>query len=480
MGDDVSQPGSDGASAPDPSVTFACVLYRGEDIPEHSKGIFTPEWVDRLYRGIKRNCTRPFRFVCYVDDDYEFSEPVVTERLVLPYRNMFSLLEPFREKGRVVFMGLDTIITGNIDFLADYDGPFRMLKDPWQEGECSGVMLFPPIPGLWADIERNHAEYAKRETMFGYPSDMVFLNGWPHQVMDGPSNGIYSYKAHIKESPALIDHAKVVYFHGREKPHELSGLGWVDEHWGPPIDEPTPYAKTLNNAVENHLANIRKNLQGNVPQFNGGHGRNALICCGGPSLEYALADLKDREGDIFATNGVHDYLLERGIVPRYHVILDSRPENVCFVENPDRRVRYLLAAEVHPSLYEALEGYDVTMWHTPMSKGIVNRLMVCGGATVGLKSMYLAHLMGYRDHFVYGMDSCYIDERDHAYPQDMNTPSKMEVTVAGRTFVCDPWMVEQAKAFQKQARTLADNGCRVYVHGDGLIAWISKQQKEST
>jgi hypothetical protein len=77
-------------------VTVACVLYQGEDVPSYSLGIFTPEWVDRLYRGIKRNTTRDFRFVCFVDRDYEFSEPVEAKKLELPYRNMFSLLEPFR------------------------------------------------------------------------------------------------------------------------------------------------------------------------------------------------------------------------------------------------------------------------------------------------------------------------------------------------------------------------------------------------
>ena len=105
------------------SVTVACVLYQGQDVPAHSLGIFTPEWVDRLYRGIKRNTTRPFRFVCFVDREYEFKEPIESIPLKLPYRNMFSLLEPFSEDlGQVLFMGLDTIITGNIDHLMDYRG----------------------------------------------------------------------------------------------------------------------------------------------------------------------------------------------------------------------------------------------------------------------------------------------------------------------------------------------------------------------
>lgn len=217
-------------------LTFACVLYQGgNDIPEHSRGIFNEVWVDRLYRGIRRFVNRNFRFVCFVDrDDYQFQEPVETKRLWMSHRNMLSLLEPFREDmGRVIFMGLDTIIVGPMDSLLAYDGPFAMLRDPYKpEIGCSGVMSFPYTPSVWAKFSESGGRGTE---MFGHPSDMGFLNTVPHEYLDDHGvTGIYSYKAHIRQTPAMLQMASIVYFHGRLKPHELD-LGWVRRYWGEPL-----------------------------------------------------------------------------------------------------------------------------------------------------------------------------------------------------------------------------------------------------
>ena len=212
-------------------ITVACALFRGRDVPEHSLGIFTPEWVDRLYRGAARNTTRPFRLVCYTDQEYEFAEPVDQRPLVMPYRNCLALLECFREDlGRVVFMGLDTIIVGNIDAVMDYDGPLAMLPDPLAPRPCSGVMAYPYTPQIWEAFERDHEEISRSSLLGGYPSDMTFLATQIHALIDDA--GIYSYKAHCRGGvPA---DAKIVYFHGWEKPHELRH-DWIREHWGPPL-----------------------------------------------------------------------------------------------------------------------------------------------------------------------------------------------------------------------------------------------------
>jgi hypothetical protein len=43
------------------TATIACVLRSG--------GIYTPEWVHRLKRGIERHASAPPRFVCLSDVD---------------------------------------------------------------------------------------------------------------------------------------------------------------------------------------------------------------------------------------------------------------------------------------------------------------------------------------------------------------------------------------------------------------------------
>lgn len=461
-------------------VTVACVLYQGEDVPGHSKGIFDEEWVNRLYRGIKRNTTKNFRFVCYVDQEYEFSEPIEQRPFKLPYKNMFSLLEPFQCDEKVIFMGLDTIITGNIDYLFDLNG-FWMLRDPYfPERDCSGVMVFDPQPELWDFILGNHERLAKEHTMFGLPSDMIFLDKVNHATLKGPENGIYSYKVHIKGKP-LPTNCNIVYFHGREKPHELTE-DWVKEHWGE--SHKIEYADSLNNDRQVMLDQFRENLKRDLPWFDETNTkRSALIVGGGPSLQDVLPKLRfhRKYGDIFALNGTHDFLIERGIVPDYHVLLDSRPENVCFVQKPHKKVTYLVSAFCHPSVFDALEGYKVILWMSDMEgvqslvQGIQHKpvVLIGGGATVGMKTMYMNYLMGYRKFHFFGFDSCYREEKNHAYPQPMNDKeSRLTIDAAGKQFVCAPWMAKQAMEFQGQARKLLDLGCEINVHGEGLISWI--------
>lgn len=469
-------------------VEIACVLYQGEDVPEHSKGIFDAEWVDRLYRGIKRNTTRDFRFVCYSDQEYPFKEPIERRPFRLPYKNMFSLLEPFQSTERTIFMGLDTIITGNIDFLFDLEG-FWMLRDPYfPERDCSGVMVFDPQPELWEFIEGNHERLANENRMFGHPSDMIFLDKVSHKTIEGPERGIYSYKVHVRDS-GLPKDAKIVYFHGREKPHELSEP-WVIEHWG--HGRKISYSDSLNNDRKVMLEQVRQNLERDLPWFAEQNIPRcaALIVGGGPSLKESLTKLRflKQFADIFALNGAHDYLIERGIVPNYHVLLDSRPANVDFVKRPKKRVKYLVSAFCHPSVFDALEGYDVTLWVNDMD-GVMNLIkpyvdsrpvvLVGGGATVGMKTMYLTYLMGYRKFHFFGFDSCYRGDNNHAYRQAMNDKeSRLEVEANGKKFTVAPWMAKQAMEFQGQARKLIDLGCEINVHGDGLIAWIMQKWNE--
>ena len=52
--------------------------------------------------------------------------------------------------------------------------------------------------------------------------------------VDNIHEGIYSYKVHIMDEPDLIENAKIIYFHGKPKQHEL-GTYPVDDlirsHW---------------------------------------------------------------------------------------------------------------------------------------------------------------------------------------------------------------------------------------------------------
>jgi hypothetical protein len=251
----------------------------------------------------------------------------------------------------------------------------------------------------------------------------------------------------------------------------------------------------LNTPPEVIRSQVEANLALNLPLFVGGPTIKgaALIVGGGPSLNDMLPGLRfhqGRKGIIFALNGAHDWLIERGITPDFHVLLDARKDNARFVQNPCGDVTYLIATQCHPSVFEALKGQDVIQWNACLSNPDHDRevaekfkhkpvMMVGGGSTVGLKTINLAYLWGFRKIHLYGFDSSYKDGKNHAYRQDINdSESLMEVTVNSRTFTCAPWMANQANEFQDQLAQLDKLGVSIHVHGDGLIPWINKQHME--
>ena len=210
--------------------TVACALFEGRDVPVYSRDIYDPEWVDKLFRGVKRNTTKPFRFVCMTDfPPLVFDEPIKTIKFKTFKDNWLCLMEAFRVTGDPVMMlGLDTIITGDLDEILDHRPKFAMLKDPYQpQRMCNGVTMWQDRRDLYDRIVK---EGIGRDCyMGGHPSEMLWLakHGHPTDLADRFPGQIKSYKAEVKKGG--IEDARIVYFHGREKPHEIDHP--VLRHW---------------------------------------------------------------------------------------------------------------------------------------------------------------------------------------------------------------------------------------------------------
>lgn len=101
-------------------LTIATMLWQHNGRSHGFSQCYTPEWVDKLYRGFERNLSEPFRFVCFTDQDYDFSEPVETLCIGESKPWYGCYIEPFQIEGPLMVVGLDTVITGNCDALAGY------------------------------------------------------------------------------------------------------------------------------------------------------------------------------------------------------------------------------------------------------------------------------------------------------------------------------------------------------------------------
>lgn len=202
-------------------LTVCTLLWGANSNSRSFSTMYTPEWVDRLARGFRRNLTVPYRFVCFTDRNYSFAEQVEQERIRATVPDYGTCIEPYRLNVPMILVGLDTVVTGNIDHLADYclsDMPFALPRDPYQpERACNGVALVPA--GMEGVASGPMA-----------PNDMDQVRRFPHVFIDDVFPGqVQSFKGAVRDQ-GLCD-TRICYFHGREKPHELPAGHPILEHW---------------------------------------------------------------------------------------------------------------------------------------------------------------------------------------------------------------------------------------------------------
>lgn len=403
---------------------------------------------------------------------------------------LFSKGMPWKLGDEVLYMDLDMCVTGRLEGL-----PHGIIKDWHWPGYNSSVMRWKhgQHSAIWErftpDVMARPSEALKGLLPKGQ------INGgdqeWIGQVSAWdtfPEGMFVSYRNAHAWPP---EGAKGVVFHGDPKPHEITE-GWVPSTWKIGGYTAVPELKGMNVTHDFAYNNVRINSARDLPWFTGHEERKeaAVIVGGGPSMRDSIKAIRDhrrRGAKIITVNNALNYLHDRSITPDVHVMLDARAENASMVKNAPKDVRYFLASQVHPDVFDALSGHDVSVWHNGMGSGEALReildpwwnekpiCLVPGGGTVGLRAINLAWLSGYRKVHLYGFDSCYQDDQHHAYSQSLNDGEETQTVALGdKTYKCARWMIRQAMEFQDQYRFLTDQGVKVIAHGKGLIPDMQK------
>ena len=239
------------------------------------------------------------------------------------------------------------------------------------------------------------------------------------------------------------------------------------------LDITSKYAVT----PEEHLANVRESIGLNLPSLQKGEVTQEpiAIVCFGPSLRTTRREIRHFT-KIMTCSGAHDYLIEHGLVPNWHVEGDPRPHKAVFVKHPHRRVQYLIASSCHPKLFQALKGRDIRIWHTLMKAEDLLTLnhyppgdwVLTGGTNMGMRMLVVARLLGFVNQHVFGMD-CSAEETMHGgyHPNEPPKTKYVEVKVGDRVFQTTKLFLCYAKQFFHEAIQLPD--VHITLHGDGLL-----------
>jgi len=238
------------------------------------------------------------------------------------------------------------------------------------------------------------------------------------------------------------------------------------------------------------------------------HDGRVCIVAFGPSLKHTWHTLRHERkafgAKIVSVSGSHDFLIERGIIPDYHIEVDPREHKGFFTRNPHPDVTYWPASCCHPTLINNLveSGCKLALWHVYNSdtdRKIVDKngpdpdgWLICGGGSVGCRAVNVMYTRGYRTFSMYGMD-CSFDEHDqHAGPHSGKKHIEWNVRSGDRWFRSSANLVYTARGFFQNLRVLNEASAandepfiegtkdrvEMFFNGDGLLQSMAQRMND--
>lgn len=202
-------------------LTVACVninnyLNRGQ------------EYVDKLYAMVKRNLNQRFDFHCINENN----STGWWANMNHGWWAKVDLFEPGKFSGRVLYIDLDSVITGPLDQLVEHKGIIDMQYWDGKFPEYnSSVMVWDA--GEHEEIFTKYTSDIPKWTVVGSKMFKNFEGDqeWIQYISTWntfPPGMVQSYKFNCTE--ILQKECKICTFHGHPKPHEVT-TGWVPEYW---------------------------------------------------------------------------------------------------------------------------------------------------------------------------------------------------------------------------------------------------------
>lgn len=209
------------------------------------------------------------------------------------------------------------------------------------------------------------------------------------------------------------------------------------------------------------------------------NGRVAIVC-GAPSMKNKLDEIRALQDDgvlIWSVNGSHDFLVDNGVKPDFFAMVDARHIND-FCDKPQNDCVYLIASQCNPKVFRKLSKYRRMLWHCAHSdfptekvdaiakkRGNLQWTLIGARKTIGLCSAFLAYTLGFRDLYLYGMDSSFTDYQ-HSYTQKQN---EQDTVIDIEGYKTTPTLAQQADIYPQVKKQLQDAGVTIHMRSEGLI-----------
>ena len=214
---------------------------------------YGPEYVNRLYRGVKAHMDRPFRFVCFTDDPTgldreieaaQFPEPPQNWKFGWP--NIFVKLCLFRTglanlEGPTLFLDIDQIIVGDMGRFFDYKpGGFCIIRN-WIELRKRLFRRLPKIGNSSCfrfeaggkfgyvyekfltemDVAVDQAYYRTEQAYMTHAVGLDKVNWWPTSwVKSFKRSCVRVFPLNLFLDSKKPKGASILCFHGAPSPHE--------------------------------------------------------------------------------------------------------------------------------------------------------------------------------------------------------------------------------------------------------------------
>lgn len=231
---------------------------------------YGPEYVNRLYAGVRRHTKMPVRFVCFTDNADGLHQGI--DVLPLPPINIPSRIASYKPwpklsvwqaplfdiTGDVLFLDIDLIITGPLDDFFTYcPGEYCVIENWTQIGQGVGntsVFRFPV--GKYAKIYNDFV--ADPEKILGtYKIEQQYISALIPEQKFWPAEWCVSFKHSLLpkfpmnwiKTPELPSDARIIAFTGKPDPDEAAigqwpvkawykaiykhvrPTAWINEHW---------------------------------------------------------------------------------------------------------------------------------------------------------------------------------------------------------------------------------------------------------